>query len=126
MPHVPVNGNGHQGKHAGAYGQHSNELADLAVGRPERPIAGEHVAKVHGYVERGHHGVRYRQIDQKVISDVAHPFVGHHDPYDDQVAARSHHNHGHEKYGPCELMPPGELELIAVGPPGIHVSPIIG
>lgn len=44
--YVPVDGNGHQGEHAGAYGQHGHELADLAVGRAERPVAGQHVAEV--------------------------------------------------------------------------------
>lgn len=127
MFHAPVDGNGHQGEHAGAYGQHGYELADLAVGRAEGPVAGEHVAEVYGHVERGHHGVRYGQVDQEVVGHVPHPLVGHHDPYDDQVAARGHHDHGHEQHGPRQLVPPRQLELVAVGPTGgVRVRPVTG
>lgn len=98
--YVPVNGNSHQSKHTGTYGQHGHELADLAIGCTKRPVAGEHVTEVHGYVKCGHHSVRYGQIDQEIVSHVTHPFVSHHDPYDNQVATRGHHNHRHKKCGP--------------------------
>lgn len=115
--HLPVDRDGHQSEHAGAYGQHGHELAYLAVGRAERPVAGQHVAEVDGHVQRRHHGVRDGQVYQKVVGDVPHPFVGHHDPYDDQVAARSHHDHGHEQHRPRQLVPPRQLELVALGQP---------
>jgi len=116
MGYVPVDGYGHQSEHAGAYGQDGHELADLAVGRAERPVAGQHVTKVYGHVECRHHGVRDGQVHQEVVGHVPHPLVGHDDPYDDQVAARGHHDHGHKQHRPCQLVPPRQLELVAVGP----------
>jgi len=114
--YVPVDGNCHQGEHTSAYGQHGNELADLAVGRAERPVAGQHIAKVYGHVECRHHGVRDGQVHQKVVGHVPHPLVGHDYPNDDQIAARGHHDHWYKQHRPRQLVPPWQLELVAVGP----------
>lgn len=103
---LPIDGNGHQGENTGANWQHGYELANLAVGSTERPVTGQHVTVVDGHVQCGHHGICYGQVHQEVVGHVPHPLVGHHDPNDNQVSTCSHHDHGDEQHGPCQLMPP--------------------
>ena len=43
------------------------------------------------------------------VGDRPHPAVGHDDPDDDEVAARSHCGHGHEEHAPHDLTPEGHV-----------------
>ena len=55
--YVPVNADSDEGEDAATHREYGYEAANLAVDVTKRPVPNEHVDKVEGDVQGGHHGV---------------------------------------------------------------------
>ena len=64
---IPVSRDCHKSEYTSTHWDDRNEWAYFAVDISEGPVAVEHVHKVEGDVEGGHHGVRNAQVNWKKI-----------------------------------------------------------
>jgi len=95
--HAPVDGDGDEGEDAGGHRARRDELRELAVDAPERPVAVQHEDEVEHRVEDGDERVGDGQIHQEVIGHRAHALVSQHDPDDDEIPAGGDRHHGNER-----------------------------
>lgn len=106
----PIVGDRHQREHRRRYAHRCHERRNLAVQIPKRPVIVYHVDKVENHVQRRHHCVGNRQIDDEVVGNRAHPLVRQHDPDDDQIAAGGHDHHDGKQHRPGGFAPQRQTE----------------
>lgn len=85
---------------------------ELAVHFSKVPLSVRGVNEVDERVEGGHRGVGERQVEQEIVGNGAHPFMGQNYPYNDDVSEHGDREHGAVRDRPDRDTPRRLHELI--------------
>lgn len=90
---LPVDCNSCHGINAGKHGGDGKEVVELAVDLSKVPLSVRGVNEIDQRIKGSHRGVGESQVEQEIVSDRAHPFMGQNDPNYNEVS-----KHGDRQY----------------------------